>query len=233
MRTKLFNTIKQLTQLANEKFHLWNSDEKVIIALSGGKDSSLLFEIMKDLSIDVIGVHVKLFPSEDSEKVCNFLVKNQITVLETNILEQAKSSQKNDCFICSRLRRKALLEYADKISVKKIAFAHHKDDVVETLLMNMIYSREISTMIPKQKLFKGEFEIIRPFYFVEERLLSLLAKELQPLIFENKCRMDYYSKRHYIKEIISEIKKQHPKTDILDNIFSSLKQIKTDFIPKL
>ena len=79
--------------------------------------------------------------------------------------EVVKQNQnKNPCFICSRKRRKALFELADKLNCDKVALVHQRDDVIETLILNIFYGREISTILPKQPVFNNKFQIIRPFW---------------------------------------------------------------------
>jgi tRNA 2-thiocytidine biosynthesis protein TtcA len=77
-------------------------------------------------------------------------------------LAHSDFNKKNPCFLCSRLRRKRIFEIADAEGCNKIAFAHHRDDIIETLLINMFYGREISTMMPNQRIFGGKLHIIRP-----------------------------------------------------------------------
>jgi len=226
--SRLFNSIKHLTVLANEKYSLWKDNELILIGLSGGKDSLSLVEILASLNLQLHLIHVKMnidMPIPEINRDIPY------TVVDVSGHNREFMKKKNPCFSCTRLRRRKILEFADERGIKKIAFAHHKNDVIETLLLNMFYGREISTMKPRQVLFNGLFEIIRPFYLVPEKLINKLAKELKLSIVSNLCEFDNQTKRALIKKLITQIEQESKKIDLTDNIYSSMFNIKADFLP--
>jgi tRNA 2-thiocytidine biosynthesis protein TtcA len=210
-------------------YNLWENDEPLVIGISGGKDSLSLYSILKKLHKNLFPVHINNNPDQPQ----TFSFQNEIATIDTNIYNTAHdpSQKKNPCFICSRLRRRALLEYAQKINAKTILLAHNKNDVNETLLLNILFSREISTLMIKQEVFRGQFHIVRPFFEIEDSLIRAYSKEQKFIIKTNDCPENNSSKRTYIRNLLKEIQSDHPKIDLCDNIFSSLKHIKSAFLP--
>lgn len=232
--SRLENTIISLISKANEMWKFWAVDEPLLVAVSGGKDSLALLQLLSKMNIRISAVHVELTHDSDLSFIpfCQDLCET--TVIKTNIYEKSHmiDCKKNPCFICSRERRKVILEYANAQNIKTIVFGHHKQDVVVTFLLNMLYSREISTMNPKQELFKGDFHIIRPFYLTDESLIAKYAIYENLPIVKAYCQEDLTSKRSYIKSILLDIKHNSDGIDVYDNIFSSLKHINSDFLPQ-
>jgi len=130
--------------------------------------------------------------------------------------------------LCSRLRRKRLFELADEKGCNKIALAHHKDDIIETLLLNIFYSREISTMMPKQSVFGGKLHIIRPLAYIREPLIKRYGKERAFPVIENRCPTSRNSRRSYIKNLLDTMEKDNRK--VRENIFKAMKHVKPDYL---
>ncbi|MBW6515009.1 MAG: hypothetical protein K0B81_00145 [Candidatus Cloacimonetes bacterium] len=231
--TRLEKKIISEIDHANDIWQLFSEGERVLLGISGGKDSIALYHLLQNYQLKLEALHIRL----SSRFSIDFITQNNLTdkleVIETDIYDQIKKSDNslNTCFVCSRERRKRILEYANDKGIKKIVFGHHRNDVVETLLLNLLFSREISTLLPKQTLFEGRFEIIRPLYLVEEQLLISLQKEKGWQISKPVCEESISSKRQYMRDLLTQIQDQHPKIDIRDNIFSSLKSVKTSFMP--
>ncbi len=213
----------------NHFYNLWCEKEPIIVAISGGKDSLALFSLLKNIHTNLLPVHIRIV----YENNLSFSFMEETEIIETDIYHQAKQHSKNRtcCFNCSRLRRKALLEYARSKNAHKICLAHTLNDVNETLLLNLFFSREISTIKPKQELFGDEYQLIRPMFNIEENLLMSYVKEKQLQIMVNQCQESLYSKRAYIRDLIQQVQSDHPKIDINDNLFASLKHIREDFLP--
>jgi len=227
--TRLEQTILNSIKKTNQKWNMFSETDQVIIGISGGKDSIALWELLQHLEIETIGVHVTFTEDQPTDFINQYTNNDNIIVIRANIKEKLG---KNPCFKCARERRKRILEYAFEKGIRKVAFGHHKDDVVETLLMNMFFSREVSTMLPVQHVFDNQFEIIRPMYLVPEKLLFSYQKERQIQTFKSICGYDRNTKREYFKELLFNIQSTNPKVDVIDNVFSSLKQIKMDFLPE-
>ncbi|PID30146.1 MAG: hypothetical protein CSB55_00025 [Candidatus Cloacimonadota bacterium] len=222
------NTAKivKLTEEANKRWNLFEPGEKITAGISGGKDSLAMLEILRnEFNLELIPVTVDIFAEEVSQKT-----ENGIIILKRPIMKEI-SGIKNQCFTCSKRKRQAILEFSLENGIKKIALGHHKDDVVETLLLNQIFSREYSAMMPKQELFGGEFEIIRPFYLVPEKLINIFFKRNKLNVLSRKCGYEDKTKRLFIKNLIREIQKKHKKINVSDNIFSAMKQVKEKYLP--
>jgi tRNA 2-thiocytidine biosynthesis protein TtcA len=144
-------------------------------------------------------------------------------------LSHSEYNRKNPCFLCSRLRRKRIFEIAAQEGCSKIAFAHHKDDIIETLLINLFYGREISTMMPDQPIFQGKLHIIRPFAYINEELIKKYGKEQGFPVIENTCPTSKTSRRVYIKKLLRELEKENK--DIRGNIYKAMSRVKMDYLP--
>jgi tRNA 2-thiocytidine biosynthesis protein TtcA len=143
-------------------------------------------------------------------------------------LSHSDFNKKNPCFLCSRLRRKRIFEIADVEGCNKIAFAHHRDDIIETLLINLFYGREISTMMPNQQIFGGKLHIIRPLAYLREELVKKYSKERNFPVLKNDCPSSTNSRRLYVKNLLNELEKENK--DIRDNIFKALSHVKPDYL---
>ncbi len=133
------------------------------------------------------------------------------------------------CYACSREKRKRLFEIAEEKGVKKIALGHHKEDVVESLLMNLFFNREIATMKIKQDFFGGKFFIIRPLYFFTEEDIEEYTRKKQIKVIENKCPYENENKRLLIRRLIQELKKIDRK--VLDNILVGVTNVNRVYFP--
>lgn len=231
---------------ANRDYELISPGDSILLAFSGGKDSFCLFQLIHKAFIEDVSFNPPLtiypvfidlgFLSPALDKAVftaqEYLAKfgSSLMIEKTDIFRRAHHPEntKNPCFLCARMRRKRIYETAEKLSCHKIAMAHHKDDIIETLLLNIFFSREISTMVPRQKTFGGRFEIVRPLAFVEERLLQQYAWKNTFPVIENPCPERLKSKRRFIKDLLLRLEKEDPK--LKNNIFLSMKNIKKDFL---
>jgi len=237
--------IRKNMELAVSDFNMIQPGDRILVGLSGGVDSYVLLKLLsgrkifitKDFSI--IGVHIDLgFTGNDKshlEKMEEYLRSNsyEYHIENTSIgtFAHSEKNRKNPCFLCSRWRRKRVIELADEFNCNKIALGHHKDDVVETLLLNIFFSREISTMMPNQELFKGKFHIIRPLVYIWERKIKRYAQQFDFPVFTSSCPSDGHSKRTFIKNLLLQLEKENPK--VKENVFKSLRHVKKDYLWRL
>jgi len=147
----------------------------------------------------------------------------------TDIGRKANSpeNRENPCFLCSWERRKCLFHLAHRFKCNKIALGHHKDDIIETLLLNIFYSAEISTMVPLQILFKGKITLIRPLALLEEKKIERFAREMGLPFGPSGCPSSGKTKRRVVKDLIEALSKGDHR--VKGNIFRALSNIKSDY----
>jgi len=210
--------------------------DKILVAVSGGKDSLTLLRVLNDrrkfvpIKYDLLAVHVDMgYPCQHPKILAEYFKSMGIDYhIEKIDILKGKSRKDISCFWCSWNRRKALFETAARLGCTKVALGHHMDDIVETVLLNLFFQGEISAMCPKQELFKGKITIIRPLAYVEEDLIREFAKELDFPHHKCACPNSITSKRTKVEQIIKDLEKISP--DIKKNIFRSVKRVKQDYL---
>ncbi len=224
---------------AIHRYQMIEDGDRILVGVSGGKDSLTLLTLLSErakrvpIHYELLAVHVDLgFQSSGTEMLKEFFEAKRIAyhIETTRIAELANGphNRENPCFLCSWERRKRIFSLAQRFGCNKVAFGHHKDDIIETLLLNIFYSAEISTMLPVQGLFKGKITLIRPLTLLEERKIERFAKEMGLPYFPCGCPASLRSKRREVKELISALEKQNRR--IKGNIFRSLSNIKLDYM---
>ena len=210
--------------------------DKIAVAVSGGKDSLTLLRVLNDrrqfvpIKYDVLAVHIDLgYPRSCARRLSAYFKKQGINyhIEKVDILKETKRKDIS-CFWCSWNRRKALFGAANGLGCTKVALGHHKDDIIETVLLNLFFQGEISAMSPKQELFKGKITLIRPLAYVEEKMIERFAKEAKLPHETCACPNSITSNRTKMAGIINELKKTCP--DVKTNIFRSVKRIKKDYL---
>lgn len=210
--------------------------DKIAVAVSGGKDSLTLLRVLNDrrsfvpIKYDILAVHVDLgFPRSCATRLKAYFKKIGVNYHIEKVDTLRKTNKKDiNCFWCSWNRRKALFEIADKKKCSKVALGHHKDDIIETILMNLFFQGEISAMAPKQELFNGQITIIRPMAYVEEYMIERFFKKEKLPNLDCTCPNSITSQRVKMARIINELKKVCP--DVKTNIYRSVKRIKKDYL---
>lgn len=210
--------------------------DKIAVAVSGGKDSLTLLRILNErrkfvpIKYELLAVHIDLGYPCMHPKILGEYFKSQGIDYHIEKVDILKGKTRKDisCFWCSWNRRKALFESAVRFGCTKVALGHHKDDIIETILMNMFFHGEISAMAPNQELFKGKITIIRPLAYVEEDMIVKFAKEAGFPHEKCSCPNSLTSNRTKVTNIIKDLKKVCP--DIRTNIFRSVTRIKKDYL---
>ncbi len=222
---------------AIERHGFLEKNSSVLVGVSGGIDSQVLLSLLLEYNDrykqkwDIHACHINpQFPQWDVHYVKKFFEKNNVpyTMRKTDIHKKIKNSQ-NKCYLCARERRKNLLEVADKLDIFQIALAHHKEDVAETILLNMIYNGEISTVIPKQSVIQGRFFFIRPLYYFEKERIKTTAQLYGLPERSNICPYYKESKREMMRDFLEKIKRENP--DVYKNTFRSIFHIKKSYMP--
>ena len=235
-------TYKALNRAVGKAIHRYNmisEGDRIAVGLSGGKDSLTMMWILNERQRR-IPVNYELFAvyidpgfkggfSEQLEKYCRKIGFNlRIEYTDYGILAHSSENTENPCFLCSRLRRKRLFEVAEELGCNKIALGHNKDDIIETLFLNMCYAGEISTMVPCQPFFQGRFKIIRPMAFVDENTIKRFTFEEKFPVFVNSCPSAKTSKRQEIKALLEQLYSSNKK--IKGNIFRAMSNVKTKYM---
>lgn len=217
-------------------YDMLSQADKIAVAVSGGKDSLTLLRILNDrkafvpIKYELLAVHIDMgYPCMHPKILAEYFKSAGINYhIEKVDILKAKTRKDISCFWCSWNRRKALFEVAARFGCAKVALGHHKDDIIETILMNLFFHGEISAMNPKQELFKGKITLIRPLCYVEEDMIVKFAKTLDFPHHKCACPNSIASNRTKIAGIIRELKKVCP--DVKTNIFRSVKRIKKDYL---
>ncbi len=203
-----------------KEYKLIDKGDKIAVAISGGKDSLLLAKLMQSLSMnkqyDFTVEFISMDPGFSSENRKemeeNFeLLEIPVTIFKTDIFEISEEySKETPCYLCARMRRGALYNKARELGCNKVALGHHLDDVVETIMLSMLYTGSYQTMMPKLKSenFEG-MEIIRPLYFVEEKDIISYTREVELIPMGCGCRIsdskETPSKRAEVKKILDNL----------------------------
>jgi tRNA 2-thiocytidine biosynthesis protein TtcA len=237
--SRVAGRISNLIGKAIGDYNLIEDNDRILVAVSGGKDSLTLLSLLKErqkwapIKFEIFAAHIK------TDFACSSCIHNEVlekffkkldvehVFKEIKVLDKEK---KTTCFWCSWNRRKALFEIADQLKCNKIAFGHHKDDIVETTLLNLFFLGEFSTMNPYQEMFDGKIIIIRPLCYVEEFMTKKYAQENGLPNQLCKCPFGQDSKRKYVKGIIKDVEKKVPGMNIKTNIFKSLARVKADYV---
>ncbi|MCQ2449777.1 MAG: tRNA 2-thiocytidine biosynthesis protein TtcA [Clostridia bacterium] len=229
-----------------QEYELIQPNDRIAVCISGGKDSMLLAKCMQqlqrhsDFPFELEFVVMDPGYAEPNRKLLQENLNKlgiEATIFENSIFDVAYNAGGSPCYLCARMRRGALYDRARQLGCNKIALGHHQDDVIETLLMSMMYASEIKTMLPKlhSTNFEG-MELIRPLYRVKERDIISWANYNDLHFLQCACRFtadsafdESLSKRKETKMLIAELRKTNPNVD--DNIFRSLHNVNLATIP--
>ena len=245
LRKKFRKTIWSRFTLALKQYRLVNAGDRVAVCISGGKDSTLLAKLFQELKrYSRVPFDVRYIVMDPGYSPANRqLIEDNarrlqipIEIFETDIFGSVVNVDKNPCYLCARMRRGHLYSYARQLGCNKIALGHHYDDVIETILMGMLYGAQIQTMLPKLHSTNYEgMELIRPLYLVRESDI-LKWRDYNALHFlrcacrftENADTDEHLSKRAEVKALIADLKKNNP--DVEARIFRSVENVCLDSV---
>jgi tRNA 2-thiocytidine biosynthesis protein TtcA len=220
-----------------ERYRFLEKHSRVLVAVSGGIDSVVLLALLNEyndrytMEWYVHACHIDHgFPETKIDIIKKALkeIGAPYTIINSSIYKKLVHT-KNPCFACARERRKKLLETAQKMNIFNIALAHHKQDAAETLVLNMIYNGEFSTLTPKQSVIQGRFYFIRPLYYLEKKTIRSIAQIYKLSVYRNNCAFFKDSKREEVRRFLETIRKDNP--DVYKNIFRSLSHVRRAYMP--
>ena len=249
IRKKFHKSIfSKFTKAINE-YQLVREGDKIAVCISGGKDSMLMAKLFQELQrhhkFPFEVVYLVMDPGynernrqiiEQNAKILNI----PLTIFETNIFEAVYNIEKSPCYLCARMRRGHLYSKAKELGCNKIALGHHFDDVIETILMGMLYGGQVQTMMPKLHSIHFEgMELIRPLYLIREEDIKHWRDYNSLHFIQCACRFtdtcttcrpngESASKRMEIKHMIAEMKKVNPYVET--NIFRSIENVNLDTV---
>jgi len=208
--------------------------DRILVAVSGGQDSMSLLWLLRDrlkripITYDLTAMYVELgFTNNTEEEMEHFFTANgfNFCIMKSRFgpFAHSKENRENPCFLCSRLRRKAIFEKAGELECNKIAFGHQKDDFIETFFLNLLFAGSMSTLQPCQELFNGKLTIIRPLYLLNRTTIKRYAEEIGFPTIESGCPTSPSSKRAQIRSVLSNLYRTNKK--IKGNIVNALQYV--------
>ncbi len=225
-----------LTRKAVDEFQMIQPGDHIAVGISGGKDSLTLLYALSALrrfypnpfTIEAITVSLGFegFDLTAVRELCESL-EVPYTVVDTQIgkIVFEERREENPCSLCAKLRKGAFNAKAKELGCNKIAYAHHKNDVVETLMMSLLFEGRLHTFEPVTHLEKTDLTLIRPMIYVEEPDVKGFVNKYRLPVVKNPCRADGYTKRQYAKDLISQINRDHPGS--MERMFTAV--IRSDF----
>lgn len=248
IRKKFHKNIWSRFAKAIQQYRLVEEGDCIAVCISGGKDSMLMAKLFQELKRhNKFAFEVKFIVMDPGYNEMNRKIieenakklKVPITVFESDIFESVYHIEKSPCYLCARMRRGHLYHYAKELGCNKIALGHHYDDVIETILMGMLYGAQVQTMMPKlhSTNFEG-MELIRPMYLIHEDDIKAWRDYNGLHFIQCACKFtdtcttcnneENRSKRVEIKELIRELKKKNPFVEA--NIFKSVENVNLDTV---
>ncbi len=239
MASKTAKRINRLFGKALYDYQMIEDGDRIAVGLSGGKDSLTLVQLLtegrKRAPVDYEIKAIYLDPgfadgySSALKQYCNEQAYPlTVEITDHGIQGHSPENLKSPCFLCSRLRRKRLFEMADEWHCNKLALGHHKDDIIETLFLNMFFSGQISSMHPAQRMFEGRLTVIRPLAYIEEELIKRFAREQAFPQFVTTCPSAENSKRQTVRSLLNDL--YSIDSNIKGNIFRSLRNVRSDYL---
>lgn len=219
------------TRKAIDDYALIEEGDKIAVGISGGKDSlALLYALAglrrfypKKFTLEAISVHLgyeelNLTPIAELCEVLEVPFTIVPSTIADIIFNQRK--EKNPCSLCAKMRKGAFNEKAKELGCNKVALAHHKDDIIETSLMSLVYEGRYYAFPPKTYLDRMDLTVIRPLLYVTEANVIGFKNLYELPVQKNPCPADGYTKREYIKNLIKQLEKENP--GVKDRLFHAV-----------
>lgn len=209
------------TRRAIDDYKMIDEGDKIVIGISGGKDSLTLLYALHGLKrfypkkFDIIAITVDLGLGiqklDEIRELCNSLnIEYHIVKTEIGDIIFNERKETNPCSLCAKMRKGALNEAALKYNCNKIAYAHHRDDIIETMFLSLIYEGRFHSFSPFTYLDRTKLSVIRPMMYVSEREVIGFMNKMNLPVAKNPCPVDGHTKREYVKNLIKSIDLENP-----------------------
>ncbi len=235
----LMRRVEQRFAKGMVKYRLVEDGDKILVGLSGGKDSLALLELLARRSrilkprFSVVAVHVSMtnIPYQADLDYLRSVAEGLGVpfVHHETSFDPSTDTRKSPCFLCSWNRRKALFETAKRLGCNKIALGHHQDDVLVTLLMNMTFQGAFSAMPPALRMNKFDMTIIRPLCRIEEKDIALLARMHEYRKQKKNCPHEHTSNRSRMADVLHTLDQLNPEARY--NLWGSMTNVQTELLP--
>lgn len=226
-----YQRLMSITRKALDDFNMINENDKIAVGISGGKDSLTLLSSLAGLrrfypkKFELYAVTVDIgFGNQDFtkiEKFCSDLdIDYHLIHTEINQIVFNNRQETSPCSLCAKMRKGALNDAMKMLGCNKIAYAHHKDDIVETMLMSLIYEGRFHTFAPVTYLDRTDLTVIRPLIYMNESdIIGYVNKSNIP-VAKSKCPVDGYTKREYAKQLLKKLNQENP--GVKDRMFTAI-----------
>ncbi|MDO4965403.1 MAG: ATP-binding protein [Lachnospiraceae bacterium] len=220
------------TRRAVDTYNMISDGDKIAVGMSGGKDSLCLLKALKGLQrfypqkfeLEAITVDLGLgMDFEPIKRFCDELEVNytiKSTEIANVVFEERKES--NPCSLCAKMRKGALNDEIKRLNCNKVAYAHHKDDIIETMLLSLIYEGRFHTFNPITYLDRTDLYVIRPLMYVSESDVIGFKNKYNLPVVKSKCPVDGYTKREYVKDLLKTLNKENP--GVTERMFSAIEK---------
>lgn len=238
--SKLLHTLQRRLRKTIDAYGLVKEGDRILVGLSGGKDSLALVELLGERQkvfkprFSVVAAHVS---------VANIGYRSDLDYLKSHCekhgvpfehrvtsFDESTDKRKTHCFLCSWHRRKALFGLAKELGCNKIALGHHQDDIIQTLVMNLLFQGSFGTMPPLLKMEKFDMQIIRPLALIRESELVELEKLRGYRKQEKNCPYEKETNRNDVKKLLTEMERIAP--GMRSSVWNAMTNIQADYLPR-
>lgn len=224
--------VLSLVRKACEEYNMIEERDKIAVGISGGKDSLTLLYALAHLrrfypkKFELYAITVDLgFDNLNLDKIKELCEELEVdyTIVKTDIANIVfnERKEKSPCSLCAKMRKGALNDAMKQKGINKIAYAHHKDDVVDTMMMSLIYEGRFHTFSPVTYLDRTELYVIRPLMYMKEADVIGFVNKYNVPVVKSPCPVDKHTKREYVKDLLKEINKDNP--GVKDRMFTAIK----------
>lgn len=224
--------VLSLVRKACEEYNMIEEGDKIAVGISGGKDSLTLLYALAHLrrfypkKFELYAITVDLgFDNLNLDKIKELCEELEVdyTIVKTDIANIVfnERKEKSPCSLCAKMRKGALNDAMKQKGINKIAYAHHKDDVVDTMMMSLIYEGRFHTFSPVTYLDRTELYVIRPLMYMKEADVIGFVNKYNVPVVKSPCPVDKHTKREYVKDLLKEINKDNP--GVKDRMFTAIK----------